>query len=100
MGTTSLAIGGSLLYPIAEIIRVYRDNGPEGLKGHWRQGFKHGFLIAVCWWAILFSYHLFYKVPHEINVEADAVHAPASPAAPRPPLFFKHEDEYCSFLST
>jgi len=76
MGTTTLAVGGTLLYPIVEIVRVYRNSGLEGLKKHWRQGFKHTFFIAVCWWAILFSYHLFFKIPHEISVEAEATRPP------------------------
>ena len=85
MGTTTLAIVGSLLFPLVDNIRVFREYRLEGMKSHWKKGFKHAFLIAVCWWAALFSYHLFYKVPHDIKVEAESVPVPPSPLPPRAP---------------
>jgi hypothetical protein len=83
MGTTTLAIGGSLLYPLADLIREQRASGWTGLQKHWKDRLKYSAIIAVCWWGVLFSYHLFYKVPEAIRTEARNIKPPAMPVTMR-----------------
>jgi hypothetical protein len=67
MGTTTLAVIGLFPYVLVDLIRQFRRSGLRGLGEHWGERLKHTTLVAVCWWATLFSYHLFYKIPREIN---------------------------------
>ena|ERR1035437_1537412 len=70
MGTTTLAILGSLLYPLSEIVAELRSGGLSGMKRHWRERLRNTLAVAGCLWSLLFGYHLLYKVPEQINQEA------------------------------
>jgi hypothetical protein len=87
MGTTSLAIGGSLLYPLADLIGQWGKNGwkLQALRQHWKERIKSGVLIAVVWWFALLSYQLF-AVARQIRLDARRVHVPHL-KAPTPPGF-------------
>jgi hypothetical protein len=88
MGTTTLAIGGSLVYPLTDLIRELRSSGWNGLKQHWKESLKYSAIIALCWWGLLFSYHLFYKVPEAIRTEAQNIKPPAVSKHVPPPDFW------------
>lgn len=72
MGTTSLAVSGALLYPLSELYGAVRKNGwtRKVLSQHWRERLRNSVVIALVWWGILFSYHLFYKIPKAIRSQA------------------------------
>jgi hypothetical protein len=76
MGTTTLAVSGSLLYPLIRLIQELNSSGWNGLKQHWKEQLKTTAIIALSWWGILFAYHLFYKVPHTIRNEAERIKPP------------------------
>jgi hypothetical protein len=76
MGTTTLAIGGLLVYPLADLIREFHALGWDGLQKHWKERLKYSAIIAICWWGVLFSYHIFYKVPKAIKTEARNIKPP------------------------
>jgi hypothetical protein len=87
MGTTTLAIGGSLLYPLAELVKQWRNHGWAALSQHWQERLKQSVLIALTWWTLLFGYHLLYKVPQEIRAEATAISPPRNfIPVPTPPV--------------
>ena len=79
MGTTTLAIVGLLVYPLAALIRVLRSSGWNGLRQHWKEQLKYSAIVATCWWGVLFSYQLFHKVPKAIRIEAQNIKAPVMP---------------------
>jgi hypothetical protein len=70
MGTTTLAILGSLLYPLSDVVAELRSGGLSGMKRHWRERLRNTLAVACCWWSLLFGYHLLYKVPEQINQDA------------------------------
>lgn len=84
-GTTLLGITGTLVYPVADLVRDVSQNGWAAIGEHWRKRLKFSFIIGVVWWSLLFSYQLFYGVPHQINTSAERVRAPRSPVPPYPP---------------
>src|ERR1700730_1817984 len=84
MGTTTLAIGGGLIYPLADLISELRQRGLAAMNQHWKNRLKISVFIAVVWWSILFSYHLFYRVPQHIRAQALNVVVPGV-AAPKVP---------------
>lgn len=73
MGTTTLAILGSLLYPASDLLSDLQKNGwtLAAMSQHWKTRLKTSVVIAITWWALLFSYHLIYVVPHKIALDAD-----------------------------
>jgi hypothetical protein len=85
MGTTALAILGSILYPLADLLQELHLHGWSGMKHHWRERLKYSAAIAVSWWICLFCYHLFYKVPRDIRVQADNSFPPSLSAPPKAP---------------
>ncbi len=87
MGTTTLAIGGSLVYPLGDLIRERRALGWNGLQKHWKERLKYSAIIAICWWGLLFSYHLFYKVPQEIRTTASHFEKLFTVSSPKLPDF-------------
>ena len=76
MGTTYLALAGASIYPLSDLWIEFRDNGWDGVKQHWGRRLKYGVFIACGWWILLFCFHLVYKVPHDIRLEADNTPAP------------------------
>jgi len=76
MSTSTLAVVGSLIYPLSDIWREFRHSGRSGVRKHWKETLRYSLVIGFCWWSVLFSYHLFYKVPHEINMEAQSIGIP------------------------
>jgi hypothetical protein len=88
MGTTYLAVAGASIYPLLDVWIEYRHHGWMGVRKHWRERLKYGFVIAVAWWSVLFLYHLIYRVPHEIGMRAGAAQPPPyKPFPPGPPGF-------------
>jgi hypothetical protein len=87
MGTTGLAIGGGLLYPLAGLGSEFRKRGwkLEVLTQHWKDRLRNGFLIALIWWSVLFSYQLS-AVSRQIRLQAEETVVP-SPNRPMPPNF-------------
>jgi len=93
MGTTTLAIIGGLLYPVSDLFSDLRKNGwtLEIISQHWRTRLKNSVFIAIFWWAILFSFHLFYQVPQQIRSEAAHVSIPEElPPLPPPNWYEKN----------
>src|SRR5690349_4812078 len=67
MSTTTLAVLGGLLYPLAVLLVVFKkDGGWPAMMNHWGSRLKYSAYIAVVWWGLLFSYHLFITVPQRI----------------------------------
>jgi hypothetical protein len=85
MGTTSLAVLGSLLYPVSNLWNALKKYGWRGLIRDWRERVGYSAIIAVAWWACLFSYHLLWTVPRQVYADADKAAAPF-PLPPRAPL--------------
>lgn len=85
MGTTTLALAGASIYPLSDLWVEFKHHRWLGVKQHWGERLKYGFLIALMWWGALFSYHL-YKVRNEIYLQAESetIQAPKSklPSAP------------------
>jgi len=79
MSTSALALLSGLAYGIYKLILSYRREGWPGVRAHFVKDAMHGLIFGICWWALLYSYHLFYKVPSEIRAQAAAAHAPLPP---------------------
>lgn len=74
MGTTTLAVCGAMLYPVADLVLEWRKGGRSAVNQHWKERLGVSLVIAVCWWSILFLYHLVWTVPQNIYREA-GIHA-------------------------
>ena len=81
MSTGTLALIGSLVYPLLGLIWEYWKAGWCGLRQHWKHGIRPTAYVAVTWWSVLFGYHLFWTVPRQIYRKA----AIAELTAPQPP---------------
>jgi hypothetical protein len=88
MSTGTLAVVGGLLYPLANAFRVWRQDGFVGMGQHWRENLKYSCYIAIAWWGLLFSYHLFWTVPKQIYAAAGQTHPPlvSPPFIPSPKI--------------
>jgi hypothetical protein len=77
MGTTALAvIVGLVVIPgIFLLQKLLRDGGREVIA-HWKENIRDGAIATTIVWLLLFSYHLLYKMPREITLEADRQHNP------------------------
>jgi hypothetical protein len=82
MGTTALAVlVGFLIIPgVFLLVKLCRQGFSE-VRQHWRENIRDGVITTAIVWLALFSYHLFYKVPHDIRMQAER----AKPTAPVPP---------------
>lgn len=77
MSTSALALLSGVAYGIYKLILSHRREGWQGVKTHFAKDALHGLIFGICWWAILFAYHLFFKVPAEIRAQANNVTVPA-----------------------
>ena len=84
MSTSALALLSGLAYGIYKLILSYRKERWKGVTEHFAKDVVHGLIFGLFWWAILLAYHLFIKVPHRIEAEADSIVAPSA-KQPVPP---------------
>lgn len=86
MGTSVLAVYGSIVVFGFVLFRRLRFGWGE-MSRHWNETLKDGVVAALVWWGIIFCYQLFYRIPHEITVQADLISAPPhlSPKTSLPP---------------
>jgi hypothetical protein len=90
MSTSGLALFSGVAYAIYKLILSYRKDGWAGMRNHFIKDVFHGLIFGACWWIILFSYHLWWRVPSEIRQEADnAVVPPSFRALPIPPQAYQ-----------
>jgi hypothetical protein len=84
MGTTTLAVSAGVVFALYRALIEWRKNGWAGVKNHWGENLKYGLIMAMCWWGLLFSYHLFYRVPKSIRVTARKTKPPSIRPIPLP----------------
>lgn len=96
MSTSTLAIIGTFVYPLGDIIADWRQSGwRSAVMRHWKDRLKWGGVVALAWWAMLFGYHLVYKVPRDINTQANKILPPPYwHVKPLPPLLTEKSIEY------
>jgi hypothetical protein len=77
MGTTALAVlvGFVIIPGVFLAIKVFRKGRAQVFE-HWKENLRDGAVTTLTIWLLLFCYHLFYKVPHDIRVEAERAQAP------------------------
>jgi len=71
MGTTMLGIVGSLIYPLAFLIRKCGIEGLTGIRKVWAEQLRYSVLIATVWWGVLFSYQLLFRIPSQITAQSE-----------------------------
>src|ERR1700693_3110456 len=85
MGTTSLAVVvGFILVPFIVLFLRAQRKGFSALMQHWRENLQDGAMAIGIVWVVLFAWHLFYKVPHEISVQANSARLPPVSVPPAP----------------
>jgi len=78
MSTSVLAILSGLVFGIYRLVLTYRNEGWRGVSKSFLSEGIHAIIFGAAWWGLLFSYHLFVKVPRQIRKES-ASHAPPIP---------------------
>src|ERR1700674_978347 len=81
MSTSLLALMSGVAYGIYRLFITHRNDGWAGVKKNLATDGLHAIVFGVCWWVLLFSYHVFWKIPTEIRAEANT----AQPPLPRLP---------------
>ena len=77
MSTSLLALISGIAYGLYRLVLTHRREGWSGVKKHLTSDGLHALVFGVCWWLLLFSYHLFIKLPSEIRKEAEAQKPPS-----------------------
>jgi hypothetical protein len=88
MSTSALALLSGVAYGFYKLILSHRREGWQGVKAHFAKDAVHGLIFGICWWALLFTYHLSVKVPSEIRMQADSAIVPLRSHAPTVPTFW------------
>lgn len=86
MSTSLLAIASGVAYGIYMLLITHRREGWSGVRKSFIAEGLHAVIFGVSWWILLFSYHLFIKVPREIKQQALASYPPIA-LQPIPPSF-------------
>lgn len=63
-------------------------HGFDAMKKRWKEHYRYYLFVAVVWWACLFFWQLFYRVPHDIQEEAEIANPPNLPFRPPSPYNF------------
>jgi hypothetical protein len=90
MSTSMLALISGVAYGIYRLVITHKNEGWEGVKKNLASDGLHAIVFGVCWWILLFSYHLFWKIPREIRAEAKSVSAPSPPRPMVPQIRYSH----------
>ena len=87
MGTTGLAVVvGFVVIPCIFLLTRLVRHGRAKVIAHWKENLRDVAVTTAVIWLLLFCFHLFYKVPHEIRIAArQNVPPPLGPSIP--PLF-------------
>jgi len=85
MSTSLLAIISGIAYGIYRLYLSHRKEGWGGVKKNFFTDGFHAVIFGICWWALIFAYHFFYKVPSHIRLDANSQVAPAFKSVIMPP---------------
>jgi hypothetical protein len=73
MSTSILALLFAVAYRIYRLLVDFQEGGRAAVKKNLLTDSLHAIVFGVCWWLLLFSYHSLWKIPHQINAEAESV---------------------------
>jgi hypothetical protein len=94
MSTSYLALLAAGLFTVGSLLHQHWGEGWQGIRKNWglARTLKYGVIFWCSWWVLLFGYHLFYKIPHEINQTANRTPPPPPkifPISLPPPPFHR-----------